>query len=123
MIFFNYIYLCVYKVFKVISNKYVFDAPETYAIGFLTIMYFGILIVAYNWFLFDTELYEKELRITLSSILLIFLFVSQMIYYLKNDRYKDIEKKNQGNFFLGIFLIIISMSAIAIYIAKYWKVG
>jgi hypothetical protein len=123
MLIFNYIYVCVYKVFKIISNKYVFDAPETYAIGFLSLMYFGTFIIAYNWFLFDTKFYGKQLRVTIASISLIGIFISQLIYYLRKDRYKNIEKKIHGNAFLGSLIMILWMGMIAIYISNYWKVG
>jgi hypothetical protein len=123
MIIFNYIYVCVYKVFKIISNKYVFDAPETYAIGFLTIVYFASYLIIMNWFLFDTEFYKSQLGVIIDSILLISFFIVQLIYYLRKENYKNIENKIRGNAFLGSLIMILWMGMIAIYISNYWKVG
>ncbi len=120
MIILNYIYLCIYKVFKITSNKYVFDSPESYAIGFLSIMYFSSFIIFENIYLNDTLFYDNRWRGFIGVVFLILIFVSQFIYYLKNDRYKKIEKKLGGSFLIGLLIMIFWVIAVYWYINYKW---
>jgi hypothetical protein len=110
-------------VFKKTFNKYVFDSPEAYAIGFLSIMYFATFVILNNIFLFDTFLYESKLRGIIAVLFLILVFIVQYMYYLKNDNYKKIEKKVGGNFFVGVLIMIVWIYAVYWYIDNHWKVG
>lgn len=123
MFLLNYIYVCIYQVLKKTFNRYVFDAPEVYAVGFLSVMYSASFLILNNWLFFDTWIYKKEIRISLFVIFFIGINIFQIFYYLKTDKYKILEKQLKGSFFIGMLIMIFWVFIIYWYISNYWKVG
>jgi peptidoglycan/LPS O-acetylase OafA/YrhL len=120
---FDYLYICIYLVFKRTYNKYTSDAPEMYSMGFLSVMLSVTFAIINNAFLGDTILYQMPYRGI--SIIIFFMLINIILFmrYIKRDRYKKLEKKIKGSFWLGLLVMILWAVGVYQYIFNYWKLA
>lgn len=97
------IYIPLYSLFKIIANRPAFDSPESYAVGFLSLLC-GLTANLIYYFNFSS--FTKKTGGTVFLVTSMVVYVSLYFYYLRKDYYLKVYKKYRKTIFLGAILDI-----------------